>query len=139
MLIWQYLTVMLLTILFHCLTGFPRSGPVRVITLGHSVNFWAYEQTCSTGSQLDLGGLANVYWLIRRGVQWGQLLLLLSEFMRNHPPPQVILLRGNNLIQMALVSLRVQANRDYFCVRLMVQRSLSSGPPSCLFRYGGEC
>lgn len=68
------------------------------------------------GTQLGLGGFANVSWVARRGMRWGQLLPAVWEFISTPPPSQlrVIHLGKNNLERQSFISVRLQAGQTCF-------------------------
>lgn len=74
----------------------------------------------SFGSQLGLGGLANVTWAARWGMRWGQFLPVLFDYLQLHPLPQVIMVHlGENILgQRMSMSLRLQARREFSLLRL---------------------
>ncbi|XP_066475283.1 uncharacterized protein [Tiliqua scincoides] len=105
-----------------------RAGAVRVLICGHSIVFWARKRAASSsfGTQLQLGSLATVHWVARRGMLWDQLLPAFYEFVHAHAPPHIIVIHlgENDLGQRTTLSLRLQACSDILhisqCFRGMV-------------------
>lgn len=100
---------------FH-FTDAPLLLPARSLIIGHSILFWAlrWAKPSGPGSWLGLGARAVLFWRVKRGMLWGQFLPTFLQFIKEHLPPQILLLHlgENDLAQRKFISLRVQIRQD---------------------------
>lgn len=101
--------------------GWRAGSQKQVLLCGHSLLFWARKHAVSSsfGSQLGISGRACVSWLARRGMLWGHLIPMLTDYAGRHPPPQILLIHlgSNDLGQRTTLSLRRQASEDFVAIQ----------------------
>lgn len=123
-----------------CLSTGSRAGAVRVIIFSHSIVFWARKRAASSsfGMQLQLGSLATVHWVARRGMLWDQLLPAFYEFVHAHAQPHIVVIHlgENDLGQRTTLSLRLQAYSDILHINQHLAGRSSYGLTSCLTVFG---